>query len=481
MISSKYNSPIGELVSQLRNAGKVATPIPGTPLELLNNTLTFDSNSTSEDFTVADVIYQTNQPQYENEHKSHHCVELAELVKSSSKRVRGLLDLAQNHVNPLVNTLVESINNEYERRLEKVAINLEVVTSEDSPLFKNDSLRSLVNSACSENAPRSYPRPTFFNDFIDNKIEYLSKAIVGLETELAMYLATVGQDNLTNTFNYWFCANQDAGANRFEISVSSNEALVVLLFAHTLCRDKVAEDFISDKYSLGEVRQSLETIASMAANEVRVTLGKVDRREKNKRLIVSYPEVGRPLTYKGNTDPLQIVVDKALYTEFLEIGGSPDLLCGAYIVDQQKSSEELLANKEKYLEVWQRKVNQIKQTNENNKLDIMKRTIMTVIYKHLNDEFDAVEGMVFDRETIINRIETYMSNLSPLVVKNPLPALYHVVSVLIYENVQAEKFLIELYEIASDNPDLDLREAAAIATRNYVVRWVRSQFMVGAC
>ena len=56
-----------------------------------------------------------------------------------------------------------------------------------------------------------------------------------------------------------------------------------------------------------------------------------------------------------------------------------------------------------------------------------------------------------------------------------------VVSVLIYENVQAEKFLIELYEIASDNPDLDLREAAAIATRNYVVRWVRSQFMVGAC
>ena len=472
MIKNQLRACMGEIVEQLRSSGKVAAPVPGTPLELLNNTVPFMECSENANYALHDVVDQSQHEAYSGEGKSHHCVELDALVKTSAKRVRALLDLARNFVNPMVEQVISDINEEYGRRLEKVAVNLEVVTSKQNPLFKNDSIRDLVNSRARD-VGQHVTRPSFYSNFINDKINYLSTAVVGLEAETAMFLGQLGEEGLERIWDMYF-----GKANSWDVGVEDDDALVVLLFTHKLLQDRDSENFAED-VSLGDLRQALDNLNALAAIKLKTVFVKYDRREKNKRMIVSYPPANQPLTNRGARDPLQIVVEEALYNEFLEAGGSPDILCGAYLVDQERQVEVLLENQNKYLERWQRRVNNIRQTNEQAKFDILKRTIVTSISKQLSEDFQQAEGLPFDRKDILDQVTTYLAELSPLAVKDPYPAILRIVTLYVFQNKHAERFLLDMQAINKHNPEIDMRHVAAQATLNYIMNWVRSQIVIG--
>lgn len=474
MIKHQLAVCTGELVQQLRDSGKVAAAIPGTPLELLNNTVPYVDCSAHSEYAVHDVVGQSQLQAYTEEGKSHHCIELDALVKSSARRVRSLLDLARNYVNPMVEQVITDINEEYSRRLEKVAVNLEVVTSKQNPLFKNESIRDLVASRAKDIGRGKSDRPSFYEDFITDKIGYLSTAIPGLEAELAMYLGQRGEDYLDGIFQAYF-----AKGSVWEASIDDEDALVVLLFAHKFTTDKDSENFIVGAM-LGDVRQALENLTILASVKLRAMFVKHDRRDKNKRLIISYPEVGSNLTNRGNKTPaLQIVVEEELYNDFLATGGSPDILCGAYLVDQEREVEALLAKQTKYIDRWQKRVNTIRQTNEQSKFDILKRTIVNSLNKQLGEDFAQAEGVPFDRAGIMAQVNAYLSELSPLAVNNPYPSILHIVAVVVFQNKHAQRFLLDMQEISQHNPELDMRHVASQATLNYIMNWVRSQIVIG--
>lgn len=473
MIKNHFAPAISELSANIRASGLVAAPIPGTPLEILNATVPMNEYTQDTSFTTNAIIDETQFSRFSEEGKSHHCVELQALIKSSAKRVRALLDLSRNFINPMVEQVVSDINSEYELRLEKVAVNLEVVTSKNNPLFKNESIRDLVNTRVKDIPGSATQRPSYYSDFITDKIGYLSKAIVGLEAELAMYLGQIGEEKLNDLFETYFLAN-----NPWDVSVGDESALPVLLFCQRLAYDRDAENFIED-VGLGQVRESLENLAALAAVKLKSFYIKYDRREKNKRLIVSYPEANSKLTSRGKTMPLQIVVEEDLYKEFLETGGSPDLLCGAYIVDQERDVEAIMANQKKYLDRWQRRVSTIRQTNEQAKFDIFKRSIINSLTKQLNEDFEQAESVPFDRDAIFQNISEYLAQVSPLAVNNPYPIILHIASCIVFQNKQAESFLMDMCNISKHNVELDVREVASQATLNYIVKWVRSQIVVG--
>ena len=472
MIKSQLGVGIGEVVEQLRSAGKVAAPVPGTPLELLNTTIPFNEHADDSHYAVHDIVGNSQSATHQ-EDKSHHCVELDTLVKSSAKRVRALLDLARNYVNPMVEQVVSDVNAEYTRRLKKVAVNLEVVTSKQNPLFKNDSIRDLVTARARDIGRDITERPSFYTDFITDKIGYLSNSNVGLEAELAMYFGQKGEEHLNRVFEQFFLKGSP-----WEVGVDEDDALTVLIFTYKLARDADSENFL-EEVGLGTVRESLDRLGSLAANKLRAFFIKYDRREKNKRMIISYPPANQPLTNRGARDPLQIVVEETLYNEFLEAGGSPDILCGAYLVDQERQVEVLLENQNKYLERWQRRVNNIRQTNEQAKFDILKRTIVTSISKQLSEDFQQAEGLPFDRKDILDQVTTYLAELSPLAVKDPYPAILRIVTLYVFQNKHAERFLLDMQAINKHNPEIDMRHVAAQATLNYIMNWVRSQIVIG--
>ena len=473
MIKNQLGVCISELVQQLRDSGKVVAPVPGTPLELLNNTVPYMECSEHADYAVHDIIGQSQHQAYSEEGKSHHCVELDAIVKSSARRVRALLDLARNFVNPMVEQVIEDINQEYSRRLEKVAVNLEVVTSAQNPLFKNSSIRDLASTRAKDIGTAVTGRPSYYSDFISDKINYLSTAVVGLEAELAMFFGQKGEEYLSNIFERFFRKD-----NVWELNVEDEDALAVLLFCYKLASDRDSENFI-EGVGLGEVRESLERLSNLAANRLKSQFVKFDRREKNKRLIVSYPEPNQKLTNRGKTEPLQIVVEEELYKEFLETGGSPDLLCGAYITDQEREVSALIANQTKYIERWQRRVNSIRQTNEQAKFDILKRSIVNSLYKQLGDDVTQAEGVPFDRSDVMAKVTAYLAEVSPLVVNNPYPTILRIVTLFVFQNKHAERFLLDMQEINKHNPEIDMRHVAAQATLNYIINWVRSQLVIG--
>ena len=97
----------------------------------------------------------------------------------------------------------------------------------------------------------------------------------------------------------------------------------------------------------------------------------------------------------------------------------------------------------------------------------------------MGDDFHQAEGVPFDRHEVMEKITAYLADVSPLIVKNPYPTVLHLVSCFIFQNKQAERFLLDMEDIAKHNPELDMRHVAAQATLNYIMNWVRSQFVVG--
>lgn len=474
MIKNQIGHGISDLVEQLRSGGMVAAPVPGTPLEVLNSTVPFIAHSDAPEYACGDIIAESQYQAYGEVGQSHHCVEMSSIVKSSARRVRALLDLARNFVNPMVNQVIDDINSEYTRRLDKIAVNLEVVTSKQNPLFKNESIRDLVTSLAKDLGKTKVERPSFFEDFITDKISYLSTAVPGLEAEIAMYLGQRGNANIQQVFENFF-----AKGSQWEIDVSEDDALIVLLFARKLSFDDDSINFIADG-SLGNVRQCLTNIATMAAVKLTTFFTRYDRRDKNKRMIISYPAGDSVLTNRGDkVPPLQIVVEEDLYNDFLTGGGSPDILCGAFLVDQQREVDVLLANQTKYIDRWQRRVNSIRQTNEQAKFDILKRTIINSLNKQLGDDFTQAEGVPFDRRAILDNVAAYLTGLSPLAVNDPYPAVLHIVSCVVFQNKHAQRFLLDMNLISKHNPELDMRHVASQATLNYIINWVRSQIVIG--
>lgn len=476
MINRSYESTVGELFQQLRSAGKIIAPVPGTPLELLNNTTPMIEPIHGEDtynFSLALVADQSHMKDYSSESESQHTIVLKEITRNSAKRVRALLDLARNHINPMVNKVIEDINSEYSRRLNKVAINLEVVTNKVNPLFKNDSILNIVNTYNVFKVGTNVNRPSYINDFIENKIEYLSQVVPGVEAELTLYLGSLGDEYLATIYNRYFAAGEP-----YEMGVPDEDALVVLLYAHRLAHDENTIEF-ANNVGIGTLKSSLNQLAALAAIGVKNNLSAITRREKYKTLVLSYPTSGK-LSSSTKAPVLQIVVDDAAYIDFLNTGGSPDILCGAFLDDKARGSEELMANSDRYLKLWERQVNMIRQQNETSKFDIFKRTVINSISQQLNENFDQVDGVPYDREKIIGSLLTYLSTLSPLSVNNPYPIILNIVSKCVYQNAQAEQFLLDMEQINKQSPDLDMREVAAQATLNYITMWVRSQMVIGA-
>ena len=77
------------------------------------------------------------------------------------------------------------------------------------------------------------------------------------------------------------------------------------------------------------------------------------------------------------------------------------------------------------------------------------------------------------------KVTAYLAEVSPLVVNNSYPTILRIVTLFVFQNKHAERFLLDMQEINKHNPEIDMRHVAAQATLNYIINWVRSQLVIG--
>ena len=221
--------------------------------------------------------------------------------------------------------------------------------------------------------------------------------------------------------------------------------------------------------SLAKYDQLVTAIKDYAAFNLVTNLQKVATLNSTKTLVVYLNEGNYCLTVNGD-----------LYGAWLDEGNCPEILLGMVSGgDIKKTTFEINENADKYKRAWER-FSSLYIAKETNNLHIYARKAVLAMFHQQLQETAPEEAEVRSKEAnfVENRVKAAEEYLEGLTVKHledaHLVALY-LVGKIRFDYTSAYYILTDIDEVGKANPDIDPREAAMLATVNYIGDFLADQ------
>lgn len=467
MISQNSQSAAAPLVEKLTANNLVARPLSGTPVEVLaacKEPLSLVENADQNGATTD--LCQCNTEE--------HAKALDYLTEIGSNSVRNTLFTAKNVVVPLIQQLVDGYEKYVGDTINGATNNMIVKPVFNHRIWNNPVISSLCEKY--DGVPLSKVQLTVkFPSKTTEELQMLVKTGVDkFDKELEDFITNVngqyGFDLLDDVYKTIFSFESTKGISNLDDAINPfngnrNAALLTLLLSSRLMVN-VPEGMDA---ALSQYQAYVSAIVEQSGRSVCRIMQVMETEEKNKSLIISYPSIPFGNPYVESV----IEVNGNVYNKWLQEGGSPEILFGAYATTTERSYSTLLENKETYLSAWDREKKLIE-----NKLRIEMRTIKSTALRKAF--FEVISGLSEEQKRLSN---VDMITLADNIIDNMGDGSYgHIYKYArrlvcrgIFPSTDIEDLLIMIDDAAAANPGMEEREAALLATIEYVAGWVASQ------
>ena len=454
---AKPNTPLSELV-RLSNAGIVQFKVDS--VESLRN--------------FGQVLEATTHSTTDN--ASQYGLELDGYINDISKLVTSHISFAKNVVKPTVVQYAENLKQYLEtNKLKPASGKFEVSTVDLSEIFLD-------------------------NSFLDTLTAYEGKNILtpdanavlnlGPKTsEELLALVSTGRDRTDNLVKSWLAkqkpnflecvwsnffsaANvtrnedyQDFGTlsvlNAFE---ACDVGLAILLISR-----KIYDDVQQTDMPLQAYQNFVVQLRDYAGALVYNSLKKIDLLVKNKILVVEF----RHTEYRAK-------VNGAVYRDWLEKGGSPEVIFGLLVSNNNIASQSLIDEKASdLLKTWESYV-LFHNTQESNKVfDYYKDYLIISLemsYKDMSDEEKVIVETNPNFFAIVKKLaDAEIETLRTSDMANVYEVALKIIAKCRYYYTSAFNILSDINEAGKVNPNVDVREAALLAAINYLSDYLANQ------
>ena len=466
MISQNSISSAAPIVEKLTANRKVARPLHGSTLEQLciikpaAGVIESGSGDTIPDTCNCDT----------EEHKAA----LEYVADLSANAVQNLLYNAKNVVVPMIQQLVDGYHKYVDSSITSSVNNIVV-----KPVFYHDVWNNpVVLSMVEKYDGVPFVKVSLTTKFPSKSAEELAELIKTgssrFDAEVADYLDGLskqfGFNALENVYNNVFSfdgitaiSNLDDLINPF--NGQRDSALVTLLLATRLMQ--AVPDGMNT--SLEQYQAYVSGIIEQAGRAVMRAIQQTESDIKNKTMIVSYPNIPFGNPYVESV----IQVNGKVYNEWLNEGGQPEVLFGAYASTMERGYNSLLEKKEEFLKIWERE----KRLIESKVRFEMKSIRSTALRKAY---FEVIKNLPEDQQRLPVAESVKMSDdLIDHMSDESFEHIYKYARKLIcrgaFPGSEYEDLLSSIDRAAAANPGIDEREAALLATIEYVAGWVASQ------
>jgi hypothetical protein len=179
-------------------------------------------------------------------------------------------------------------------------------------------------------------------------------------------------------------------------------------------------------------------------------------------MIVSYPQS----TMAGQ----QIIVDGPVFNRFIQEGGSPEVILGAFFTDRQMDYAQLLSDREGYLARWKTAQSTLLGSAEGERF----RALMVALQSALTEEINALpdELMVASRATLHERLQQCLGSVRPNALESLWHTARHLICTVIFPHTDVENTLCEVDSQMQRHPELEPREAALNAAVESMAQWL---------
>ena len=465
MISQNSSSAVAPIVEKMSANRKVARPLSGTPLESLCMLKEPLGVLNETDGTVTDTC---------NCDTEEHNAAMEYVVGISTSAVQNVLFNAKNVVVPMIQQLVDGYEKYVSATVTGSANNVMVKPVFYHDIWNNPVVLSMVEKY--DGTPLTKVNLTLMLPVktTEELAEYIKTGSTRFDAEMADYI-----DGLTKQFGHNLL--DAAYKNIFSFENGKNysllddyinpfngqreNALIVLLLASRLMTS-VPEGV---EMALIEYQAYISAIIEQAGRAVMRAIQTMESDVKNKTLISSYPSIPFGNPYIESV----IQVNGKVYNQWLSEGGCPEVLFGAYATNQERGYSFLLDNKDDYLKAWDREKKIIE-----TKVRFEMRTIRSTALRKAF--FDVINGLPEDQKRlpvvdIVKVSDMLIDNMDDKAFEYIYKYARKLICRSAFPGTDFEDFLKSIDAASEANPGIEEREAALLATIEYVSKWVASQ------
>lgn len=471
MIHESTLEAVYPLAEKLAEKGIKVTPLETTPIAQLTQAGHYPMATRGVDnLPSADMRILEGSKFKDPSGMCRHDIVMDEMVDVIAKTVSGNLDMARNVINPIVKEVTQDVEAHLQDAESIHRTHVSVVPLNYKSIWNSPVLSEMV-ARYSETALKRVNLSVHI-PHVAEKDELLELALTGatrFDTEVRELFETLPEETVLSAYARVF---GDSRAPLLEDVLSVGDVvthrgrLETALLVHLFARKLIQTPPEGVRLGLDEYRAYVANILSQSG---RVVVGILNRRESaiQRRQLVSIWPMGREQVGRG---PIEIYVNGDVYLKWLDAGGEPECILGAFVSDQERGYTALLENKERYCTEWARQSRVMATTQRLNRFNHAVEGMRLAIAKQINELDD--DQLVVSREHLHALLEKNLSRLYGHFYEEIYVYARMMVCKTLFPHTMGLKILCAIDTAAKDNPGIEVREAALLATIEIVASWV---------
>lgn len=466
MLTKSSISAAYPLASLLAQGNFVLQPSVESPLSILtrrtiDGLAVFEAEGMEAPSIDEQLLTTTAMPTDVND-ISLHDEAMDESIKLLTQSVSFVLNHTRNVVLPTIKQVATETQAYMDEIAEGVLAPLDVVPYYFKPIWDSPVFQDLVaRFANSSPAPIQLKGEAIECDCEGDWAKSLMTGAGMFDDEVREFVNQVGEERVKAVWDAFFGGRSTSTGDilgsrydRFDLNA------IAFLMARRLTMDVPK----GVNMEITAWKNYIASIVEVAGANCAAVYRARDLDRKTNRLIISAPVGDEP---RGS-----IIVVGDVYDRFLKEGGSPEILFGALYSNEPRTYSALLEKGEFHAKTWKR-VYSLHRTNisfERYRAMVggLRLAVSKAISSIPDDELPAT------RSELHARLDERLSHVK----QKDMEDIYHVsrkaVCRVIYPHTDAEKMLLAIDAAAETNPELDPREAALLATIEYVSQWLAS-------
>lgn len=499
MLDIKTVTTGADLAAVLNTQGIQVSPVGGSPLAKLNQTLlgaglgdlTGVVGTTKEDMKNFDAGWaammvshsRTSLPDGSDTEYQAFMQVLAEEIGAS---VKGTIDFARNVVNPIIKDICEKISLSLEEAgkggtiartasgqrfvMSNSTLVVNILEEGPEPLYLDGVVDTETSARLkipyqNVRSPVMYPQMTSAEllDFVEKngKGELAKDVIETLKSR------DDGIDQLLQVYNntYAFIPGRVTGIDiRAITSDMTITPLIVLVLANALYEDLPE----GTSGSANTINTAMSAWIAQVKNIIEVNVEMYKQSLKDKSIV---------LTSFNENFEINVVVNKENYHSYLNDGGTTEALLGSVFTDKDYDYDNLLTNQPEYESAYERRVSEAASFNEANRLTIFKNCLREQIKDHIfNCDEDAIRPVAAPEAR--EALDGIMKTIFVDALDNPYECVRRVVCNTLFLGTDAEEILVNIDNVCDKNEKLTVRDAGALVVLDYLTKFMVSQMAV---
>lgn len=409
---------------------------------------------------------------------------LKQFVELASKGVKNTIHLTKNIAIPVIEDIATACEDAVADKTVNRGFALNII---------DDGAKSILDSAILENAVERY------TDVALNKEIGTVPYHEARSTEQVMGLMKVGLEKFDKEVEEWLakaCGSENVIDLYFRIFSQGNyssslvnaigkdsnsyiNAIIVFLIALGLSKDFDPNITLSKS----EYENQMSNVICYSAMVVKQAIGRKKSNSITKYLVDSFPPANQEFSYDEPSKGV-IVVNKDLYNQFLEAGGTPEAIMGSYLSDRENQYDKLIEKVSDYTRIYNARLLQARSNNTDQATLTLRRTILNKMYAEIDHCRPEVtdkglwSGVVIDCEKAYALVDKLVAKVNVLDLNNIYLAVKEIVLAVFFQTTDVEELLTYIDNAQALCDKSEIQTAVNVAIIDYVVNWFFSQTKV---